>query len=71
MSLEELREQASSTEFLEEAPEVAQTEIYHERRFLGLTAFQRFVIAMLLFMVTCMISSFILLVTQRVVLPFF
>lgn len=71
MSLEELREQASSSEFLEEAPEVIQTEIYHERRFLGLTAFQRFIIAMMLFMITCMISSFVLLITGRVVLPFF
>lgn len=71
MSLEELRKQASSTEFFEETPEVAQTELYHEQRFLGLTAFQRFVIAFLLFMITCMISSFLLLVTQKVVLPFF
>ncbi len=71
MSLEELRQQASSTELFEEKPEVTQTEIYHEQRFLGLTAFQRFVIAFLLFMITCMVSSFLLLVTQRVILPFF
>ncbi|MGB9673075.1 MAG: hypothetical protein ACPL3P_02980 [Anaerolineales bacterium] len=71
MSIEELREQASADEFIEDAQETAQPETYHERRFLGLTAFQRFIIAILFFLISCMISGFILLVTQRVVLPFF
>lgn len=70
MSLEELREQARSQGFVEDAPEAAPIQPYRERRFLGLTAFQRFIIALLLLMIACMIGSFFLLVTQRVVLPF-
>ena len=70
MSLDDLRKQANSNEFIEEEPVKPEIESYHERPFLGLTSFQRFVIALLLFMIACMISSFILLVTQRMVLPF-
>ncbi|GAB4482445.1 MAG: hypothetical protein Kow0088_25350 [Anaerolineales bacterium] len=70
MSIDELREQASSQAFLEEAPEPVAEQPYRERRFLGLTAFQRFVISILLFMIVCMTGAFFLLVTQRVVLPF-
>ncbi len=71
MSLEELREQAIQQELLEGAPEVGTRLPYREQRFLGMTAFQRFFVALLLFMITCMVGSFLLLVTQRVVLPFF
>lgn len=70
MSLDELREQASSQAFLDESPQLRAVQPYRERRFLGLTAFQRFVISVLLFLITCMVGSFFLLVTQRVVLPF-
>ncbi len=70
MSFDELREQASSAEFLKAAPETAPKRPYREKRFLGLTAFQRFFISLLLFLIVCMIGSFFLLVTQRVVLPF-
>lgn len=38
------------------------------KRFLGMTPFQRFVIALLLLFVTCILSAFCLLVTERVVL---
>ncbi len=70
MSLEELREQAQSQGFVDETPEAAPIPPYRERRILGLTAFQRLIIALLLLMITCMTGSFFLLVTQRVVLPF-
>jgi len=70
MSIDKLREQASSEAFFEKAPEPEAAAPYRERRFLGLTAFQRFIISLLLFMITCMIGGFFLLVTQRVVLPF-
>lgn len=70
MSLDELREQASSQAFLDESPQPTAVQPYRERRFLGLTAFQRFVISVLLFLITCMVGSFFLLVTQRAVLPF-
>lgn len=70
MSLDELREQAASEAFFEKAPEPEPPAPYRERRFLGLTAFQRFILSLLLFMITCMVGSFFLLVTERVVLPF-
>jgi hypothetical protein len=38
------------------------------KRFLGMTPFQRFVIALLLLIVTCILSAVCLLVTERVAL---
>jgi len=40
-------------------------------RFLGMTPFQRFVIIFLIFMLTCVLGSFCLLVTEKVVPPIF
>jgi len=40
-------------------------------RFLGMTPFQRFVIVFLIFMLTCVLGSFCLLVTEKVILPIF
>jgi hypothetical protein len=42
-----------------------------EARFLGMTAAQRFVIVMLLFVLTCALGSFGLILTGKVVLPIF
>ena len=39
--------------------------------FLGMTAAQRFVIVMLLFVLTCVLGSFGLVLTEKVVLPIF
>jgi hypothetical protein len=41
-----------------------------KRSFLGMTPVQRFVIAVLLLMMTCILSSFFLLVTERIAPPF-
>jgi hypothetical protein len=40
-------------------------------RFLGMTPFQRFVIVFLIFMLTCVLGSFCLLVTEKIVPPIF
>lgn len=40
------------------------------KRLLGMTPAQRFVIAVLLLMMTCILSSFFLLVTERIAPPF-
>jgi hypothetical protein len=40
-----------------------------QRRFLGMTPFQTFIIAFLLLVITCLVSASCLLVTGRVVLP--
>ena len=42
-----------------------------ESKFLGMTAAQRFVIVMLLFVLTCVLGSFGLILTEKVVLPIF
>ncbi|MBI9050688.1 MAG: hypothetical protein JEZ00_14805 [Anaerolineaceae bacterium] len=39
--------------------------------FLGMSAGQRFVIVILLFVLTCILGSFGLILTEKVVLPFF
>jgi hypothetical protein len=41
-----------------------------KRTFLGMTPVQRFVIAVLLLMMACILSSFFLLVTERIAPPF-
>ena len=41
-----------------------------ERTILGMTAPQRFVLALILFMMTCVLGAFCLILTERVVLPF-
>jgi hypothetical protein len=39
-----------------------------KRNFLGMTPFQRFVIAFMLLLIVCVLSSFALLVTEKVVI---
>ncbi len=39
--------------------------------FLGMSAVQRFVIALLVFFMTCILGAFCLIITERVVLPIF
>jgi len=62
---DELREQASSSSFAEEAPRVERAP-YRERRFLGMTAFQRFFITLMLLFITCLLGTFFLIVTQKI-----
>jgi len=68
--LDDFRQQANASEFLdeEEAPQFEETE--QPRKFLGMTPAQRFVIALMLLMITCLLSTFCLLVTEKVIPPF-
>lgn len=70
--LDDLRNQASSTTYIEdkEPPPSEEKLPYRERRILGMTAGQRLVIAVMLFVITCLLSTFCLLVTEKVVPPF-
>jgi hypothetical protein len=65
--LDELREQASSTSFVEEEQPPTPRAPYRERRFLGMTAFQRFFIALMMLMIICILGTFILVVAEKVV----
>ncbi len=72
--LDDLRNSASSS--YEEEPSPQEAPEHRQRRraqgeFMGMTAVQRFVIALLLFLMTCVLASFCLVITEKMVLPFF
>lgn len=75
--LDDLRNSAASSSF---QPEEEPTPSPSERpgsgprkasTFLGMTASQRFVVALLVLMMTCVLGTFLLLVTEKIALPFF
>ncbi|MGD9093312.1 MAG: hypothetical protein PVF74_10720 [Anaerolineales bacterium] len=70
--LDDLREQAEDAPY-EDKEETPSYDYMQEERthFLGMTPFQRFIIAVLLLFATCILSTFCLLVTERVFLPIF
>ena len=73
--LDELREQADQTTSLEDDDEEEATAYFRmryqsDRPFLGMTAGQRLVIAVLLLFMTVILSTFCLLITERIVPPF-
>jgi hypothetical protein len=41
------------------------------KQFLGMTSFQRFILAAILFMMTCVFAVFVLVLTGKIYLPFF
>jgi len=73
--LDDLRNSANQSFQEEEQAPVEPSEMDASPRnsapFLGMTAAQRFVVALLLFLMTCVFGSFCLLATQKIVLPFF
>jgi hypothetical protein len=72
--LEEFREQADSADFSEEAGEETFEEVAPTRpasNFLGMTPLQRLVIAVMLLMIVCVLGTFFLIATDRIVLPVF
>lgn len=65
---EDLRREADTSPFDEEDPyKVADA---RKPNFLGMTPAQRFVLALMLLVITCLIGIFGLLVTEKIVLPF-
>lgn len=73
MSIEELRQQASETPEEEEAEQTFSASVHlpSRVRFLGMTPFQTCIVAALLLIITCLLSTFCLLVTGKVVPPVF
>jgi hypothetical protein len=53
-----------------ESFQVVDRESGEEGLFLGMTAAQRFIIVLLLFMMVCVMGTFCLIFTERVALPF-
>ena len=73
--LDNLRDSASKSPFFQE--EQSPPESSHDGQpnqptntFLGMTPIQRFILALLLFMMTCVVGSFWLLITEKIILPF-
>jgi hypothetical protein len=70
--LDNLRESASQSPFFQEEPPPPEQKPSPSRKkgasgnFLGMTAVQRFVIALMLFMMVCVFGSFILLATEKI-----
>jgi hypothetical protein len=68
--LDDFREQAdTSTIYEEEANEALEID-QKPRPFLGMTPVQRFVIALMLLVIACVLSAFCLIVTEKIFLPF-
>jgi len=65
--LDDLRQQANAS--FEEEDDSFRPTSRPPARFLGMTPFQTFVIALLLLVMTCLLSTAFLLTTGRVVLP--
>lgn len=71
--LDDLR---NSSSYIEEEPaeeqEAAQSQFAPQKkdRFLGMTAPQRFILSLLLFLMVCVVGVFALLLTGRISLPF-
>lgn len=71
---DDLRNSASSSFEEEPVPEVEKTNprrVQQDNYFLGMTAPQRFVIALTLLFMTCALGGFCLILTNKIYLPFF
>lgn len=66
---DDLRRDADDTSFEEETPVFIEP-TPRKKPFLGMLPWQRFVIALMLLFMTCILSAFCLLVTEKIVLPF-
>jgi hypothetical protein len=67
--LDQFREDADASLVFEDE-ERDPFEIPRRRPFLGMTPLQRFVVALMLLVIACVLSSFCLIVTEKIVLPF-
>ena len=64
--LDDFRQQADEIPFEEEETRLPRRP---KKYFLGMSPFQRFVLATMLLVIVCVLSSFALLVTEKVVIP--
>jgi len=71
--LDDLREQADNSVYLEDEDDFFEMdyETPEQTLFLGMTPVQRFIIAVMILMMVCILSTFCLLVGEKVSLPFF
>jgi hypothetical protein len=67
---DDLREQADTPFFEDVEQEPEEVIVETQQQFLGMSPFQRFVIALMLFIIVLLIGSFALLILGRVIPPF-
>ena len=71
--IDNLRDDASAKPFYEEEAQFKPAEITssptRNGRFLGMTSFQRFVVALMLLFAVCALGSMCLLITQKIGIP--
>lgn len=72
--LDDLRNSATSS-YLEEEESIQEDirsgkDSPKEKLFLGMTAPQRFIIVLMMLMMTCVLGAFFLIATEKIVLPF-
>ena len=73
MTIEEIRQEASESSADEEAADLASSSSIRlpaKMKFLGMTPSQTFIVAALTLMITCLLSTFCLVATGKVALPF-
>lgn len=69
--LDDFRQQAGATLDEEaETPEIPAAPAHVRTRFLGMTPVQTFIIALMLLCLTCLLSTFCLLASGKIVPPF-
>lgn len=68
--LDDFRDDADTSMIFEYDDSNALESPQKKRPFLGMTPVQRFVIALMLLVIACVLSSFCLIVTEKIVLPF-
>jgi hypothetical protein len=68
--LDDFREQADNSLMFEDEEGSGFDKPAKRRPFMGMAPVQRFVIALMLLVIACVLSSFCLIVTEKVVLPF-
>ncbi len=71
--LDDLREQAGDMDFFaddEESYDYNEIPTASPTLFMGMTPVQRFIIAVLVMFMTCIMGTFCLLVTEKIALPF-
>jgi hypothetical protein len=64
--LDELRKQAVNEFSEENAPTIKEKPRRFDGRFLGMTAFQRFFLSLMVLLITCLLGSFCLIATQTI-----
>ena len=67
---DDLRNQANTPYFEEVDQEPEEVIIETQKQLLGMSPFQRFIIAIMFFLIVLLIGSFTLLIMGRVILPF-